>query len=597
MQRESISQTTFAKGVGAAAILAASLGTLTYTEYSPNAVSYNFVPGTYTADAQGMDGPVTVTITVDDSSITEITVDVSGETAGIGAEIGDTVVGQIMESQSSLIDGVAGATVSSDAVKSALDAAITKAESGDTSVPEAASEEAPEEAASEITVSYGSYTPGTYTASAQGMESEVAVTATFDETSITDVTLDVSGETAGIGAEAGDGLKEAILAAQSADFDGVSGATVTSDAARAALTDIFVQATGGAQEAAEAVSEAAGDETDDVETASGNAYTASAQGIESEVTVTGTFDGEALVDVAIDVSGETAGIGAEVGDPLSEAFLDAQSADVDGIAGATITSDAVKTAMADVFAQAAGSADGAAEAVSEAADDNAEEAEAVSEAAGDEADDEETASGNAYTASAQGIESEVTVTGTFDGDALVDVAIDVSGETAGIGAEVGDPLSEAFLDAQSADVDGIAGATITSDAVKTAMADVFAQAAGSADEAAEAVSEAAGEADAAQITLGSYVPGTYTASAPGKESDVVVTITFDETSVTDVSIDVSGETKNIGDAIGERMQDAVLAAQSYEVDSITGATVTSDAVKASLLDIFSQASGSTAENN
>ena len=90
----------------------------------------------------------------------------------------------------------------------------------------------------------GIYTPGTYTAKAQGMESEVTVTMTFDETSITDIEIDVSGETQGIGAAAGDALKEQLLAAQSPEIDGVSGATVTSNAVKTAAADCIRQAGG-----------------------------------------------------------------------------------------------------------------------------------------------------------------------------------------------------------------------------------------------------------------------------------------------------------------------------------------------------------------
>ena len=46
------------------------------------------------------------------------------------------------------------------------------------------------------------YTPGTYSASEQGLESLVTVTMTFDETSIVDVVVDSSGETTAIGAAA-----------------------------------------------------------------------------------------------------------------------------------------------------------------------------------------------------------------------------------------------------------------------------------------------------------------------------------------------------------------------------------------------------------
>ena len=79
----------------------------------------------------------------------------------------------------------------------------------------------------------GIYTPGTYSATADGIGT-VTVTATFDENSITEILLDVSGETPSIGQAAKDGLIEQIMAAQSAEIDGVAGATITSTAIRKA---------------------------------------------------------------------------------------------------------------------------------------------------------------------------------------------------------------------------------------------------------------------------------------------------------------------------------------------------------------------------
>ncbi|MCD7819842.1 MAG: FAD-binding protein [Lachnospiraceae bacterium] len=88
------------------------------------------------------------------------------------------------------------------------------------------------------------YIPGTYTGTADGISSTVTVTMTFDEESITDVVVDTSGETASIGAAAADELQEALLAAQSAEIDGVSGATVTSDAVKKAAAQCIAQAKG-----------------------------------------------------------------------------------------------------------------------------------------------------------------------------------------------------------------------------------------------------------------------------------------------------------------------------------------------------------------
>ena len=88
-----------------------------------------------------------------------------------------------------------------------------------------------------------SYVPGTYTATATGMGT-VKVDVTFDEKSITDIVLDVSGETPAIGQAAADTLKEQVLAAQSGEIDGVSGATLTSGAVREAVNNCIAQARG-----------------------------------------------------------------------------------------------------------------------------------------------------------------------------------------------------------------------------------------------------------------------------------------------------------------------------------------------------------------
>ena len=91
----------------------------------------------------------------------------------------------------------------------------------------------------------GIYTAGTYSATADGMGT-VTVTATFDENSITEILLDVSGETPTIGQAAKDELISQVMAAQSAEIDGVSSATITSTAVKTALKNCIAQAKGEA---------------------------------------------------------------------------------------------------------------------------------------------------------------------------------------------------------------------------------------------------------------------------------------------------------------------------------------------------------------
>ncbi|MCD7885859.1 MAG: FAD-dependent oxidoreductase [Lachnospiraceae bacterium] len=87
-----------------------------------------------------------------------------------------------------------------------------------------------------------------------------------------------------------------------------------------------------------------------------------------------------------------------------------------------------------------------------------------------------------------------------------------------------------------------------------------------------------------------YTPGTYTATAMGIGA-VTVTMTFDETSITEVVVDVSNETETIGQLYGETLQEALMEAQSAEIDGVSGATVTSDAVKEAAANCIAQAMG------
>ena len=530
MAKESISRATFVKGIAAGAIVACSLGALQFTEYSTvKRPSYTFVPGTYTASAPGIESDVLVTITVDDKSITDVSVDVSGETPGIGADIADTVKQQIMDLQSSGIDGVSGATITSTAVKKALDAAIVKAEAGDTSVPETAAPETEAPAADTTegsgtpAAASGSYTPGTYTATAKGIESDVKVDVTVDESSITDVAIDVSGETAGIGADIGDQMAEKFLAAQSADVDVVAGASITSNALMQAMADALAQASSGTEAAVETVAEEAQEEAETESTAAEEAVT-------------------------------------------------------EGAAEEAVTEEAAEEAVTEEAAEEAVTEDTAAEeAVTEAEETSAAEAGSAAVYVP-----------GTYSAVAKGMESYVLVETTVDETSITGVTIDVSGETQGIGAAIGDQMAEAILEAQSADVDAVAGATVSSGAVIEALSHTLSEAAAAGEEQVEEAQEAVTENEAAG---GMYTAGTYSATAAGISSDVKVEAEFDASSITNVTVDVSGETQGIGAAIGDQMAEAILEAQSADVETVSGATITSEAVKKAMEDVIAQAGG------
>ena len=92
----------------------------------------------------------------------------------------------------------------------------------------------------------GQYIPGTYEGTAEGISSTVKVTMTFSDSAVTDVVVDTSGETASFGAAAADELREQLMATGSAEIDGVSGSTITSDAVMKAAKSCYAQAKGEA---------------------------------------------------------------------------------------------------------------------------------------------------------------------------------------------------------------------------------------------------------------------------------------------------------------------------------------------------------------
>ena len=87
-----------------------------------------------------------------------------------------------------------------------------------------------------------------------------------------------------------------------------------------------------------------------------------------------------------------------------------------------------------------------------------------------------------------------------------------------------------------------------------------------------------------------YTAGTYTATAEGCLSDVTVTVTVSDKAITDVRVDASGETAELGGKAAEELPGEIIRSQSTDVDGYTGATLTSDAIKQAAADCIAQAS-------
>ncbi len=85
-------------------------------------------PGTYTATAQGYASKVKVTLTIaKDGTISDIKADASGETAELGGKAAPQICKEVKDKQSLSVDAVSGATVTSNAVITALSDAFSQA--------------------------------------------------------------------------------------------------------------------------------------------------------------------------------------------------------------------------------------------------------------------------------------------------------------------------------------------------------------------------------------------------------------------------------------------------------------------------------------
>ena len=121
------------------------------------------------------------------------------------------------------------------------------------------------------------------------------------------------------------------------------------------------------------------------------------------------------------------------------------------------------------------------------------------------------------------------------------------------------------------------------------MSGVTAGALAACESASSAVSAASG---AGSVAAGAtYIPGTYEATAAGINGDVKVTMTFTENAITDVVLDVSGETPSIGGAAAEDLKNALMEAQGADIQPVSGATITSNGVIKAAQKCIDQAKG------
>ena len=179
-----------------------------------------------------------------------------------------------------------------------------------------------------------------------------------------------------------------------------------------------------------------------------------------------------------------------------------------------------------------------------------------------------------FTGEGQGFGGKVVVTITVEGDKIVDVKSTGDAETESIGKAALTELDEQVLSAQSAEIDAVTGATLTSEGYVEALKKAIAQSKG------EEVN-AGGEV--------SYTAGTYTGTGVGYNGLVEVEVTFSETNITDIKVVNHAETAFVGDVAFAPLTEDAIAANGAGVDVVSGATFSSRAFKDALVAAAEQA--------
>ena len=162
--------------------------------------------------------------------------------------------------------------------------------------------------------------------------------------------------------------------------------------------------------------------------------TGTAEGFGGDINVTVVVNGEDIISVEVTADGETQGIGSMAIDELPALIVEADSAEVEGVSGATYTSDCIKAAVRNALSSKQGS------------------------------EEEVTLTGTA-----EGFGGDVTVNVVVKGDDIISVEAIGEDETEGIGSVALVELPALIAEADSTDIDGVSGATYTSDGIKAAV--------------------------------------------------------------------------------------------------------------------------------
>lgn len=319
--------------------------------------------GTWTGTAQGYGGDVTVSVTIANKKITAIeVVSASGETPSFFSKA-KALIPKIIEAQNPDVDVVSGATYSSNGIINAVKNALTKASGGtvtETSNGGGAANNAAGTTSSDA-FQDGTYKDGTYTGTAAGFRGNITVSVTITGGKIATISVvSAPGNDEPYLSKAKTLIAKVIAKQSPNGVDTVSGATYSSNGILNAIKNALTKAAGGT--VSDTPSNGGGttgggsspsklDQDTYTGTYKDGTYTGTGKGFKGTVTAKVTISGGKIKTIDVSGSDDAAYFG-KAKNGIINKMISKQTTNVDTVSGATYSSNGIITAVRNALKKA-----------------------------------------------------------------------------------------------------------------------------------------------------------------------------------------------------------------------------------------------------
>jgi len=425
------------------------------------------------------------------------------------------------------------------------------------------------------TASAATYTDGVYEGVGEGFAGPIKVKVEVAGGKIASIDLLEHSETPGIGDVGAQNVIDSIIAEQKADVDVSSGATFSSNGVMEAVKNAL-SAAGGTQSFTDGEFEGTG------------------EGFGGPIKVKVVVSGGKITGIELLENSETPGLGDVGAQNVIDSIIAEQKTDVDVSSGATFSSNGVMEAVKNALAG------GTAGAKEEPAEEAVEEVEFID---------------GVYEGAAEGFHGDIKVKVEVKDGKLVSIEVLEHGETEGLGDVALTELSNAMIEKQTVAVDGKTGATYSSKGIQAAVINALKSEAMATAEATDKKAEEVKVEDkkeeakeepkkeeskkeepkkeeakpAEPAKADGFKDGTYVGKAEGFYGNIEMKVTIAGGKISDVTINKMDETEGIGDVAVKKIAENAKAKNTGNLDTISGATVSSTGAITAIKNALSQA--------